>query len=533
MSYFIPESLRVLRSCAVWVVAIAPAYAGDGYVDAQNGNDANSGQSPAAAWKTLTHAVATLPSSPGQQQLIHAAPGVYDVANGESYPLEMKPGFRIVGDMGSAATILDWTGFLLLDFNSNAATTGYSFDASSGADGLTLRNSTTAILCATNANPVSPSFHDLVIQNTGTRAVNVWTYGFNTPFSHPTFDHVTVTSTAIGFQLDASGSSQGTFSTSIVDLTDCVVSGCSSDGILLDAAHGTAKARLVRCRITGNGNGVAGTGGPDSTFALTARATLIAGNGLAGVTGSGSNLASEGVTLTDCTIVNNSGVGVQAIGAPQFFTQTTLDNCILFGNGDDLAATAPINASYCDCGDGDLNGYVGCFAADPLFVNAAAGDYRLRFGSPCIDVGDPIANGRIDLLGHARPFDGDLDTQAAPDMGAYEFEPLHQFGSTSIGHQFGLELWGASGSMSQLLLSKQPLAPPQSTPFGDFYLAPGTVIALGTLPAQPGPPFFLRRTLPNDASLIGTTFSFQALTDSAIAPQGQAYTNPTSFVVMP
>jgi hypothetical protein len=39
--------------------------------------------------------------------------------------------------------------------------------------------------------------------------------------------------------------------------------------------------------------------------------------------------------------------------------------------------------------------------------------------------------------------------------------------------------------------------------------------------------------MPNNPALIGTTFSFQALTDSVLAPQGQAYTNPTSFVVMP
>jgi hypothetical protein len=525
--------MKLCITLAALALLCAPLRAGDWYVDAQNGNDANNGQSPGTAWKTLTHAVATLPSSPSQQQLIHAAPGVYGVANGEAYPLVMKPGLRIVGDQGSAATILESPIAILFSFESQQMTTGYSFDATSGADGLTLRNSAGGISCKSNWSLVSPSFHDIVIQDISGAGVTLLTYGFPGPTAHPTFDHTTVIHSNTGFYVTASGSSSSSFGHSIIDLTDCVVRDGVGDGIYLDAEHGTAQATLVRCRITGNGgNGVFGNGGFESGFFVDASATLIASNALDGVGGSGPDSNSgENVALTDCTVANNGGAGVRAIQGAHFFTQTTLDNCILFGNGDDLAVTGTLSASYCDSGDGDLNSLVGCFAADPLFVNAS--DFRLRFGSPCIDVGNPSANGKVDLLGHSRPFDGDLDTQARPDMGAFEFEPLHQFGSTSIGHAFGLEFWGATGSMSQLFLSKQPITPPQLTPFGDFYLAPGTVIALGSVPAKPGPPFFLRRTIPNNASLIGTTFSFQALTDSALAPQGQAYTNPTSFVVTP
>jgi hypothetical protein len=523
----------VLNSCAALTLSSAAVFAADWYVDAQNGNDTNNGQSPGTAWKTLTHAVNTLPSSPGVQQLIHAAAGDYDSANGENYPLMMKPGMHIVGDMGSAATILERPGGTLLVFASVQGTTAYGFGSLEGADGLTLRNSSGAILCTTNWATVSPSFHDIVIQNISQPAVTVSAGGNFGATAAPTFDLVTVVNAARGF--DVSGFGVKTGGTAAIDLTDCVVRDCSGEGIKLLAGSGAARALLLRCQITGNaGNGIVGSSGLTkfySNFTVTARASLIAANGLVGIGGSGSSGGSENFTLIDCTIANNVGVGVQAISGPQFSTYTTLDNCILFGNGDDLDATGQLTASYCCCGNGALNAYPSCFAADPLFVNAS--DFRLRFGSPCIDVGDPMASGRIDLLGHTRPFDGNLDTYSSPDMGAYEFEPLHQFGSTSIGHQFGLEFWGATGSMSQLFLSKQPLVPPQSTPFGDFYLAPGTVIGLGTVPAKPGPPFFLRRAIPNNASLIGTTFSFQALTDSVLAPQGQAYTNPTSFVVTP
>ena len=55
-------------------------------------------------------------------------------------------------------------------------------------------------------------------------------------------------------------------------------------------------------------------------------------------------------------------------------------------------------------------------AADPLFVNAGAGDFHLSFGSPGIDTGaDSPQNGSQDLDGATRK------QGAAVDMGAYEY----------------------------------------------------------------------------------------------------------------
>jgi len=349
---------------------------------------------------------------------------------------------------------------------------------------------------------------------------------------HPTFDHIDVT--GAGIHVNGDGAMGGAFGNALVDLTDCVVHDCTGDGILLVGAHGTAHATLVRCRITGNGGtGVFAHAVLDGSAKLIARQTLLATNAAGGVYGDGSFGGFTIFTISDSTIAHNGGPGVKSTDGQQFTSQTYLDNCILFDNIQDVAVTSLNLAVYCDSGGGELLGHQGCIAADPLFVNTAAGDFRLRYGSPCIDTGDPASSGSLDLLGHTRTYDGDLDTHGAPDMGAFEFEPLHQFGTTSLGRQFGLEFWGASGSSSRIFVSKQPITPAQSTPFGDFFLAPGSVIDLGSVPAAPGPPHFLRRRIPNDPSFIGTTFSFQALTDSAAAPQGQAYTNPTSFVVLP
>lgn len=64
---------------------------------------------------------------------------------------------------------------------------------------------------------------------------------------------------------------------------------------------------------------------------------------------------------------------------------------------------------------------VATFTGDPLFVNRASADYRLRSGSPCIDAGDPVTAPSEDYLGHSRPVDGNGDGVALPDIGCYEY----------------------------------------------------------------------------------------------------------------
>ena len=62
-------------------------------------------------------------------------------------------------------------------------------------------------------------------------------------------------------------------------------------------------------------------------------------------------------------------------------------------------------------------------AADPKFVDAGAGDFRLRWDSPLLDlVAQTPDPGLTDLLDEARVVDGNGDGTATADLGAYEYQ---------------------------------------------------------------------------------------------------------------
>jgi len=153
------------------------------------------------------------------------------------------------------------------------------------------------------------------------------------------------------------------------------------------------------------------------------------------------------MTATNCTFSGNTGHWGGAIRLWDN-ASATFDNCVIWGNsatgsGNQIHAddsTATLN--YCCvangagdyAGSGTIDDSNSCIHADPQFVDADGGDgqvgtldddLHLADTSPCIDAGDNslVPSGLDeDLDGNPRIVDGDSDSTATVDIGAYEYQ---------------------------------------------------------------------------------------------------------------
>lgn len=136
------------------------------------------------------------------------------------------------------------------------------------------------------------------------------------------------------------------------------------------------------------------------------------------------------LAVLNCTIADNSAaIGIDALDSPMDVLNTIvwngmgLDSVATSGmimgcdleTGLVLADTAPATPAFVS----------GNFSEEPEFVDPEMGDYRLMTVSPCIDTGTDVVSDQVteDYVGAMRPIDGDDDSVAQFDVGAFEYDP--------------------------------------------------------------------------------------------------------------
>ena len=516
---------------------VPPALATDWYVDALSGSNAHGGTSSLDAWRTITHAVASVPATGVQS--VHVAPGTYDPALGERFPISMRPGLQLIGDVAGARPMLTsyGTAVVLIEITSSASNP-QTIDASMKVEGLRLREALNGVKLEAYAGDVSPTLVDRHIERmSGGKCVNIWLPGPATCSAR--LERIRCAGGGPVGQGDGLSVISSALPGAQVSASDCEFSDQHHVGVVF---VGPGSLRLDRRRIELNDyQGI----GLFPLVDLQARSDCfdcsITDNMLDGCVISAQAPPPATPVLTAsfarCTIADNasnSGAGIYAQLTGSSISSRSLDHSIVFGHTDDVDFSGAVNAVRSLVGDGSFDGVNGCFSADPLFVDATDGDFRLKCASPCIDAAAsaPPA-GTLDLLGHARDLDGDLDAVRGSDLGGFEFRPLELVSTGTLGTPLTLELWGPQGNASAVFWTRAGLVAPLATPFGSFELDPALARTFRLVTVGASSPTQIVRNIPSHPALVGQTYAFQALTDSLAAPLSKAFTKGVQVTFAP
>ncbi|HEY5911086.1 MAG TPA: hypothetical protein VJA21_10830, partial [Verrucomicrobiae bacterium] len=168
-------------------------------------------------------------------------------------------------------------------------------------------------------------------------------------------------------------------------VASCILYDCALSGNFADHGGGASSSTLHACRLTGNeaGSGIAqGSpgGGGGGAQASTLYNCIVTGNWspLGGGTTSSS--------LYNCVVAGNSADEAGGVWLGLVY------NCIVHSNSATNFANYLSETVDHSCTTPLPTNGVGNIDADPRFVKAAAGDFRLRPDSPCIDAGTNLSD---------------------------------------------------------------------------------------------------------------------------------------------
>lgn len=183
-----------------------------------------------------------------------------------------------------------------------------------------------------------------------------------------------------------------------------IAEGCVFSGNNAQYGGAMSYTKAHRCIVSGNSAYLGGAGWYATASNCVFTANAASGGGGVGWYG----------TYGHCTFYANHA---ECGGA---LYRGTAANCIFADNTADYANdTYQANVSYSLASGiiGNQGDGTGVVSGDPLFVNAASGDFRLNEASPCVNAGNPdYASLDTDFGGNPRVRDG------RTDMGAFEVD---------------------------------------------------------------------------------------------------------------
>lgn len=343
-------------------------------------------------WRTITHAIASLPTAL-IPHTIHVAPGTYDSALGESFPLTLRPRMRLVSDAGSEAThIVGGADATLILMASSFQAEAYLFGPDTLVEGFGLREGQRGVALLSDWVDVSPTLRNLDVRGMRWGIFAQTSGSGGEGVAHPLLEDVALLeNTEYGLRATALGGNCG------VTLRRCLISENEGHGAWLANFAGSTGLTIEDSRVLENGgDGISLKHTNEGSVSLDAERVVIAGNAGVGIRNDGDpGLGGTGtVDARSCTIAFN-GVGVRSLELGNSTLLTQLEQSIVWGNGRDLQADqlpfATVMAAYCDIGTGTFLDGGGNLSADPEFWSPAELDLHLRSSSPCRDAGNPAS----------------------------------------------------------------------------------------------------------------------------------------------
>ncbi len=318
----------------------------DIHVNATTGDDGNDGISPETAFKTITHALTV--AQEGSR--IHLAAGLYNNANGESFPLRVNTHWIEIRGVGAEDTVIRRSAL------PNAQVLIFeAVGPRSLIEGVTLtgghQSGNGMGLSLWRSSPVVS--HCVITNNTGLYASGIGVYSKD---GHPSFQNCLI------------ADNRGTTSTlggaiylqfSVAAFENCVIRDnlATSAGAIYSSRSVTS---LRNCLLTGNASNVSepSSSQPD-VILITETACEL--------------------SLENCTVADNGGTyGISNISASKSGT-LTIHNSIVWGNGENLVDVNPDDVAYsCIEGGAEANGNVN---TAPLFVDSVHYHLQSRTGN--------------------------------------------------------------------------------------------------------------------------------------------------------